>query len=473
MRKNHRQTDNDRQQRADIRLTRRHLTGGAFGLGLSAAALAGSRSHLQSALAFQDASPSPVDLGIEELDLANLSPDIPDPTEQVTITFQSWYDTSEAYIEELTGTFQELHPNIRVEYVGVPAEQANDELTIQIAGGNPPNIAMMDMGSVADFASRNALVNLDDFIAKSIAMVPDDYADAFRAAATFEGSMYGLPIDGESTGLFYRTDRFEAAGIAEPPKTWDEFRAAAEAMTDTEAGQYGYILFANEAAYYWYPWLWQAGGELLSEDQTQVLFNSEEGKRAAEFYVGLKDFSPPDYFNSNSYDGRVAFADGTVAMYMAGTWFAGTVTDEFPDATGKWETAPLPQDQRCATTVAGDILVIPEQSDNHEASWKFIEFLSAPQNMARWTVGTPDDLGTLLPPRKSLLENPNIFQFNPILQGFADAMICGVTPSISNPDWPAVEEALNEALGRAIYGEISAADALDEAAAEAESIMAG
>ncbi len=44
--------------------------------------------------------------------------------------------------------------------------------------------------------------------------------------------MYGLPFDGESTGLFYRTDLFEAAGIAEPPKTWEEFTAAAEKLTD-------------------------------------------------------------------------------------------------------------------------------------------------------------------------------------------------------------------------------------------------
>lgn len=48
-------------------------------------------------------------------------------------------------------------------------------------------------------------------------------------------------------------------------------------------------LFATEAAYYWYPWLWQNGGELLSEDGTQILFNSDEGKEAAEFYVGLAE----------------------------------------------------------------------------------------------------------------------------------------------------------------------------------------
>jgi len=49
-------------------------------------------------------------------------------------------------------------------------------------------------------------------------------------------------------------------------------------------------------------------------------------------------------------------------------------------------------------------------------------------------------------------------------------MACGVYEDITDPNWPAVEETLNEALGRAMYGEISAADALEEAAAEAEAL---
>ena len=89
--------------------------------------------------------------------------------------------------------------------------------------------------------------------------------------------MYGLPFDGETTGLFYRKDLFEAAGIAAPPTTWEELEAAAQALT-TE-GQYGYIIFAPEAAYYWYPYLWQNGGELLSEDGTTILFNSDAGRK--------------------------------------------------------------------------------------------------------------------------------------------------------------------------------------------------
>jgi ABC-type glycerol-3-phosphate transport system substrate-binding protein len=181
--------------------------------------------------------------------------------------------------------------------------------------------------------------------------------------------------------------------------------------------------------------------------------------------------SPADFLNSNSWDGRVAFAEGTVGMYVAGAWFAGTLMQEFPDVTGQWATAPLPQDERCATTIAGDSLVLFQASDHPEAAWKWMEFVSAPENMRLLNLGTPDAPSTLLPPRKSPLEDPATFENNPLLQGFAENMKCGVTNTISQPKWPEIESLLNEALGRAIYGEIDAAAAIDQAAQEAQAVL--
>jgi multiple sugar transport system substrate-binding protein len=445
------------------RINRRIFSKRALALGLSTPMVGAALSAATRAAA-QEATP------VSGPDLANLSPEVPDPTSPVTITYQTWQDTTTETFQGMLAQFQQLHPNITVEIASVPSEQAGDVLTTQIAGGTAPDTVYMDTGSVTDFASRNALTNLDDYIAKSAAIEPDDYVDAFRASCTHEGSLYGLPIDGETTGLFYRTDLFEAAGIAAPPTTWEEFRATAEALTQPDKNQYGFVIFAQEAAFYWYSWLWQAGGQLVSEDGSEILFNSEEGKRAAEFYVGLRDVSPPDYLNSNSWDGRVAFAEGQVAMYIAGAWLAGVLLGEFPDATGNWATAPLPQDRQCGTQIAGDALLMPTGGQNPDAAWKWIEFLSAPPNMLLHNLGTPEDPTTLLPPRKSLLDDPRLFENNPLMQGFAEQMACGVSNTITDPNWPAIEEALNEALGRAIYGEVSASDALDEAAAEAEAI---
>ena len=55
----------------------------------------------------------------------------------------------------LRDRFQELHPTITVEFVGVPAEEMDTRLTTQIAGGNPPDTVFLDMSSVVDYASAS------------------------------------------------------------------------------------------------------------------------------------------------------------------------------------------------------------------------------------------------------------------------------------------------------------------------------
>jgi multiple sugar transport system substrate-binding protein len=395
---------------------------------------------------------------------------VPDPKTPTEITFASWVG-KEPGMKALYKKFQAEHPNITVKFVNIPSEGASQKLTTQIAGGNPPDAAYLDAGTTADFASRGALVNLDNYVKRTPEQKPDDYVESFLGSAKYQDSLYALPFDGESTGLFYRTDLFKAAGITQPPKTWDEFQADAQKLTDPSKKQYGYALFASESAYYWYPWLWQAGGNLLSDDEKTPEFNSAEGKKAADYYVGLTKYSPKDYLNSNSYDGRVAFANGSVGMYMAGAWLAGVLKDEFPKIDGKWATAPLPEgDAGCKTTIAGDNLVMFSAGDKKDATWIWLDFLTRPESMKRWTVDDP--ASTIMPTRTSLLNSPELVQNKPVLKGFIKAMDCGVTSLINNPKWPKVEETLNEQLGKAMYGQQTGSQAVDAAANQAGPLLA-
>jgi multiple sugar transport system substrate-binding protein len=214
-----------------------------------------------------------------------------EPTSPVTITFQSWVGEAEQ-MKKLAADFKKLHPNVTVKFMNVPADSATQKLTTQAAGGNPPDTVFIDSGAVQDFAQRKAFVNLDGYIAGSQAVKLDDYVAGFKQTATYQNSMFALPYDGETTGLFYRTDLFEAAGITSPPTTWEELQAAAQKLTDPAKKQYGYILFAPEAQYYWLPFLWQAGGNLLSQDGKTIAFNSPQGVQAADFYVGLRKYAP-------------------------------------------------------------------------------------------------------------------------------------------------------------------------------------
>jgi ABC-type glycerol-3-phosphate transport system substrate-binding protein len=144
---------------------------------------------------------------------------------------------------------------------------------------------------------------------------------------------------------------------------------------------------------------------------------------------------------------------------------------EFPDATGKWAAAPLPTDKRCATTIAGDHLVIFKASKNPDAAYKWIEFLSSPENMVGYNLGEPDQPGTLLPPRQSLLDDPALYQSRPYMTGFKDNMACAYVPTADQPAYYDMEQILNEYLGKAFYGEIDGKTAVIEAAKEAEALV--
>src|SRR3954465_11351094 len=108
--------------------SRRQITQGGGGLGLSGAALSAmgraAAAHQASPEASPSATPaaSPVVIG-EELDLANLSPDIADPSEPVPISFMSWVAGTSNTLKALRDQFQELHPNIKVDFEDVPAEE--------------------------------------------------------------------------------------------------------------------------------------------------------------------------------------------------------------------------------------------------------------------------------------------------------------------------------------------------------------
>jgi multiple sugar transport system substrate-binding protein len=391
------------------------------------------------------------------------------PKKPTTITFVSWVGSSST-MKQFAAQFHKLYPTITVNFINVSPDSEQQKLTTMVAGGTPPDAAYVDAGTVGNFASRGILQDLNPLMAQSKVVKASEYVPAFRAMATYQGHMYGLPFDGESTAIFYRTDLFKAAGITTLPKTWAQFQADAKALTDPAKKQYGFALFGQEAAYYWYPWLWSAGGHLVSANGKQILFDSPQGVAAANFYLGLRKYSPPDYWNSNSYDGRVAFPNGQAAMYEAGSWFGGTMRSEFPKINGKWGTFPIPVNKKCATDIAGDSLVLFKGSPNTDAAWLWIQFLSRRMNVEKWNAGTPGS--TELPPVTSLLKSPQTYKDNPWLRGFAKDMNCGFSETGRVPQWGQIEQNLDTEFTKAIYGKITPAQALSQGAQQARSVIA-
>ena len=142
---------------------------------------------------------------------------------------------------------------------------------------------------------------------------------------------------------------------------------------------------------------------------------------------------------------------------------------KFTKIKGKWSSAPLPEGEAgCKTTIAGDALFMSSKTEVADAAWLWMEHLSKPETIARLTYETE---GTLLPPLNSLLEGEEIIEEKPVLEGFIDLMKCGVASTVNNPKFPRVETILNEELSKAMYGEQSAEEALDNTAQQAEAIL--
>jgi ABC-type glycerol-3-phosphate transport system substrate-binding protein len=113
------------------------------------------------------------------------------------------------------------------------------------------------------------------------------------------------------------------------------------------------------------------------------------------------------------------------------------------------------------------------QSKNQDAAWMWLDYLDRPDNMKLWTYADPSGTTTLLPPRTALLSDPALGKYNPWLQGFADQMNCAVTDNLSNKNWGEAADALNTELGKAVFGDITAEQAIDKAAPKANAILSG
>ena len=92
---------------------------------------------------------------------------VADPKEPVTITFSSWIGNEPSIKKMAADVPQGAPEHHRWSSRTLPAEESSQKLTAQIAGGNPPDAAFVDASTVAGFASRKALANLDNYISRS------------------------------------------------------------------------------------------------------------------------------------------------------------------------------------------------------------------------------------------------------------------------------------------------------------------
>ena len=236
------------------------------------------------------------------------------------------------FITPLVPEFEKL-TGIDVTLETFPEDQFRQRRLLEASSGADTLDGYMIMpGQVgAQYLGAGWVRNIDDLIADPAMTNPDlDLQDFFGGALnTFKdgGHVFGLPLQNETSLLFYRKDLFEAAGIPHPPKTMAELLADAALLNDGRTAGFAMRGKAANATSQIVNFLMSFGGTWLNDDGTSAL-NSYQSKQALAFYADLlRNYGPPGETNMSWPEVTSLFAQGQAAMIFDANVFRSIMED--------------------------------------------------------------------------------------------------------------------------------------------------
>jgi multiple sugar transport system substrate-binding protein len=319
---------------------------------------------------------------------------------KVTITLATWAGADEA--KELQAVIDKINAansDFEIVHQASPADYYT-KLQTQIAGNTAPDLMWLSQEYIANYADNGAILDLTDLVG-ALSDMPagdlDDYYPGSLAVSKYNDRLWGLPWIAQPVMLYYNVDAFTTAGLTPPDEswTWDTFKDAAKKLTLKDAS--GNVTQYGTAFNGWPPihmFIWQAGGETISEDLQSSPIDSPEALEGAQFYADIiynPEYAVPEEVIKEQGFGEMAKA-GKVAMFYGGASddldFAYTKDPK----NAKMAAAVVPKGPKSRTTFAWTaITAASARTANPEIAAKALVALS--DGIHHWKV---------LAPRKSL-----------------------------------------------------------------------
>ena len=378
--------------------------------------------------------------------------------------------SKEAARTDMLDTWSEQHPEIIVEQLSIcDIYENNQKVITTLAGGNPPELVSNHYYFIPQYADLGALEPLNACLEEAGMNPAETFLPTTYELNVFDGQLYGLPLFNTSRVLMYNKDLFEAAGLdpEAPPTTWEELASMAETLT--QRADDGTL----EVSGFWardetvspeitknlfYQLLWSLGGEIMNEDKTEVVYNSEAGVRALELYRDLIESGVYDIgFGAGTTGGEGPFFRDQAAMLMAGP-FDLVFVDEFrPDMNFGVAVLPAPEDGTPTPLIDSFALFQMAGAENKDAACEFVKYAATPEAQTQFAL-----LSRRLPAHVGAVQAP-AFQDDPVLSVFTEALNQGRALPII-PEWAEMEAALMPEIQLVLTGEKDAQEALDDAA---------
>ncbi len=376
--------------------------------------------------------------------------------ERVVEFWQFWTDPkAKAVIEKAVAEFEKEHRGIKVKITDLTWNDGHQKIVSAFAAGRPPDLLELGSDWIAEFAAEGVLRDVS--------------AEALRTQnqyvgwppAIYRDTCYALPWYLGTRVLYINHDAAGRAGmnIYQPPVTWDMLYDWTQAINNFRPQVYGLGMNAPEKHRLYkkfLPFLWSNGGRILSEDQNYSVIDSRLAITALEFYVKL--------FKESMVEKQAVlddlFVQGRLGMVFSGDW----LNKKLQGAKNKPEYGvykvpfPGPGKGGQISFAGGEYLAIPTKADEPVLALELARVLLRKKHSMNLCIAT----GGATPANIAAGADP-YFSDDPV-RGIFIRQLQSSRATPANPQWVYIEQIIEEAVEKAMYGKLTAEEALTEAA---------
>ncbi|MGW7195386.1 ABC transporter substrate-binding protein [Streptomyces chryseus] len=379
----------------------------------------------------------------------------------VSITFWGWAKGS----KEVVDAFNASQKNIRVKYEEIPSGNAGGYAKISnaVKAGNAPDLVSIEYPMLPEFVSQGSVQDISGHLT-------DDVRKKFLPQAveltTLGGKNWAVPFDASPQAFYYRKDLFKKYGV-EVPRTWDEFREAAEKVKKADKKARIGTFFPDDPSTF-QAMAWQAGARWFKAegDTWKVDTTDPATTKVSAYWQGLLDDGLVHNNASFSPEWTNSLKSGGTIGYLGASWGAGVLTGTLPEQSGKWAVAPMPSwDGKPASgMLGGSTFAVTKGSGKTEAAVEFATWMTTTEDgvEARIASGTSSAFpaaAELRPAAKAAFD-AGYFGGQDIYQVFEDAG-ASITPGWAwGPSTGTTNTVMKDQFGKVSDGGATIADAV-------------
>jgi multiple sugar transport system substrate-binding protein len=381
------------------------------------------------------------------------------------VTVEFWYMPNGPFpdrdVRREADLFHDQHPNITVRATKLDWSEALTKLTTAAASGAGPDVAQLGttwtggitaLGALRPFSSPEL-----DGLGGRAAFLPASWTSTHLVGRE---QVTAVPWFVDVRAVFYRSDVLARLHL-EPATafaTWSSLEAALARIKATgtiaalgQPGKNDWNVVHNIA-----PFVWDAGGDLLSPDATKPAVTSPAAVTGVDYYQRLvARFNSRVTLEKNSTDAQQSFADGQTAVFISNPEAVAVFRAGQQRRAGLragWATAPMPAGPKGRFTfLGGSNLSIWKHSRNAGAAYEWVKFLTGEQSQQRFVSA----IG-LWPARTSAAARAP-FATDPAYKAFAVQLADGRQyPAVAS--WTEVEAALQKNFS-VLWDRVAAANA--------------